>query len=143
MWELIPSFIIRNEDHFHRSAVSVPSILLYELKKIAELSSNFSALTTLTLIFSRPQEVNCLRQAVSFFDGNSRLSQTQSCYDLSENLQTVPTPLWKLRRQITQTASCTLELCVVSRQLLFFQSWPFQCWSTTDQAALPYSLYTK
>ena len=34
MWELIPSFIIRNEDHFHRSAVSVPCILLYEQEKI-------------------------------------------------------------------------------------------------------------
>ena len=33
MWELIPSFILRNEDYFHRSAVSEPCVLLYELKK--------------------------------------------------------------------------------------------------------------
>ena len=33
MWELIQCFMIRNEDHFHRSAVSVACILLYELKK--------------------------------------------------------------------------------------------------------------
>ena len=66
MWELIQCFMIRNEDHFHMSAIYVACILLYELEKNAELFSNFSALTMLTLILSPRQEVNCLQQEVSF-----------------------------------------------------------------------------